>query len=193
MRRSQLPAVALVTLVALLPACSAGEPEAGPKVATLTSAGPSAVAASAPAQRPRERLDTTDEEFEAMLAPYHKCLKDKGYDSTDAKEAAVAAMDGDAAKAVTGAEAERMDETFRACEAQFYPLPPWEKDPANPEARDFAVAVVACLKDRGVEFVEVADDGISLSLGGDRNDSRSITKGMDLAPDCEREVAAATK
>jgi hypothetical protein len=50
--------------------------------------------------------------------------------------------------------------------------------------------VVKCLKREGVKFVEVSEDGISIALGGDQNDSRSITLGMDRIGDCEREVAA---
>ena len=180
-------------------ACGAAEEKddsSEAKVATLTSTAPAAKPSEKAAQRPRERLDTTAEEFEALLGPYNKCLKDRGFDQSDAKRKAAAdeAAGEPAAKpAVPGAATDKMDEAFRVCEAQFYPLPPWEKDPANPEARDFAVAVVKCLKKKGIEYVEVSEDGISIALGGDQNDSRSITRGMDLAPECEREVAAKNK
>ncbi|WP_412751113.1 hypothetical protein [Krasilnikovia sp. M28-CT-15] len=189
MRRSQVLAVVAIALTATA-ACGSTEKasDGGAKVATLTSpeARPSA---SAAAQRPRERLDTSPEEFEAMLAPYNKCLKEHGISVTDAKRAADRAKPGDA----SSPEQQKADESFRSCEAQYYPLPPWEKDPANPEARDFAVAVVKCLKKKGVTYVEVSDDGLSYALGGRNNDARSIRMGMDLAPDCEREVAAAKK
>jgi hypothetical protein len=71
-----------------------------------------------------------------------------------------------------------------------YPLPPWELDPANPEAKDFARAVVQCLKAKGVKYVEVNPDGPGWSFGGPQNDAQSISKGMELSPACEREVAA---
>ncbi|BFU45239.1 hypothetical protein [Krasilnikovia sp. MM14-A1004] len=189
MRRSHVLAVVAIALTATS-ACGSAEKasDGGAKVATLTSPQVSP-SASAGAQRPRERLDTTAEEFEAMLAPYNKCLKEHGYSVRDAKRAADRRQSGVEA----APEQQKQDEAFRTCEAQYYPLPPWEKDPANPEARDFAVAVVKCLKRKGVKYVEVSDDGLSYALGGKNNDSRSISMGMDLAPDCEREVAAAKK
>ncbi|MBM2619019.1 hypothetical protein JIG36_26025 [Actinoplanes sp. LDG1-06] len=193
MRRSRALVVAAIALTALTACGGGGEKteSSDAKVATLTSTAPEKAApTSKAAQRPRERLDTTPEEFEALLGPYNKCLKDRGYDPDDAKRKAVSDA---GAQAATGPEAEAMDEAFRVCEQQFYPLPPWEKDPANPDARDFAVDVVKCLKGKGVKYVEVSEDGISIALGGDQNDSRSISMGMDLIPDCERSVAAKNK
>jgi hypothetical protein len=181
--------VLAATMIALAATSACGSPTAtadrGPKVVAFVGSevGPSA---STPAQRPRERLATTPEEFEAMLVPFNRCLKERGYDTLDAKKAADRVTSG----AELGPRELKLDEAYRVCEAQYYPLPPWERDPANPEAHDFAVAVVACLKGKGVEFVEVADDGLGYSLGGEDNDTRSIRRGMDLAPECEREVAA---
>jgi hypothetical protein len=51
--------------------------------------------------------------------------------------------------------------------------------------------VVTCLKGKGIRYVELVDDGYA--LGGPQNDSTSITRGMELAPVCEREVAARKK
>jgi hypothetical protein len=185
MRRRTALIVAAVALIGLTACGSEEKTEAGsagskPGVATLQSAAavPSA-AASQKSERPRERLDMTSEEYEALLEPYNKCMREQGFDPVDArKKAEVAAV---------GSEAEKANQI---CEPQFLPLPPWEKDPANPEARDFALDVVKCLRREGVKFVEVSEDGISIALGGDQNDSRSITLGMDRIPDCEREVAA---
>ncbi|GID26301.1 hypothetical protein [Paractinoplanes brasiliensis] len=191
MRRRHALVVAAVA-VTMVTACGGNEAkdEGGDaKVATLTSTAPGkATPSKTAAQRPRERLDTTPEEFEAMLGPYHKCLKERGYAPDELKRK----LAEDAKPAVDAASKE-MDEAYRICEAQFYPLPPWEKDPANPEARDFAVAVVKCLKNKGVKYVEVAEDGLSYALGGEKNDKRSISMGLDLAPECEREVAAKNK
>ncbi|GIM90400.1 hypothetical protein [Paractinoplanes toevensis] len=187
MRRSQVLVVATVAL-GLLSACgSPKEKEAsqGTKVATLASSA-ATPSAAATAQRPRERLDTTPEEFEAMLGPYNKCMKEHGFTSKGQ-------VAGSEARPATEKEKSAADEANRICEPQFYPLPPWEKDPANPEARDFARDVVKCLKNKGIKYVEVADDGISLSLGGEQNDPTSIRRGLDLAPECERTVAAAMK
>ena len=180
-----LASVSAIALVALS-GCG-GEPEEkqSAKVATLVSVAPSAEGkAPAKPQRPRERLDTTPEEFEAMLGPYNKCMKENGGFVKGEGGS------GSGLRPATKAESDKAEAANRICEPQFMPLPPWEKDPANPEARDFVRDVVACLKDKGVKYVAVADDGISLSLGGDQNDSRSIRMGMELAPECERQVAA---
>ncbi|MDM4722836.1 hypothetical protein QTQ03_25740 [Micromonospora sp. WMMA1363] len=160
----------------------------GAKVATLTSPG-SNPSASAQAQRPRARLDTTPEEWEALLAPYNKCMREHGVDSdVDRKKAQDSGV-----RVATSEEQRKLTEANQICEPQYYPLPAWEKDPANPEARDFALAVVDCLKDKGVEHAAVGGDGVSLELGGDKNDARSIRLGLEKAPECERQVAAATR
>jgi hypothetical protein len=161
------------------------EAGAGVKVATLTSpaAGASASAsAAAGPQRPRERLDMTSEEQDALMVGYEKCLKTHGLSVLDAKKSQDAAKTGGVP-----------DKWTRYCEEHYFPLPPWEQDPANPEARDFAVAVVKCLKGKGVEEAAVTDDGVSITFGGDGDDSRSISLGLELEPQCEREVAAQKK
>ena len=189
MRRSHLVVVGAIALTALT-ACGSAEKaqstSTGAKVATLASTAAAAPSASAKVQRPRERLDTTPEEFEAMLGPYNKCMIEHG--------GLVKGEGGKpAARPATKPEVDKAVAANRICEPQFLPLPPWEKDPANPEAKDFARAVVKCLKGKGVKFVEVSDDGVSLAFGGDQNDARSISMGLDLAPGCERKVAAETK
>ncbi|WP_153040544.1 hypothetical protein [Actinoplanes sp. TFC3] len=179
--------VAAVALAALT-ACGseADQPtKSDAQVATLTSAGPPPAPSKAAKERPRERLDTTSEEFLALLEPYNKCIVENGGASKEQ-----AAKGAGAARPASKKEQAKFDAANRICEPQYYPLPPWEKDPANPEAKDFARDVVRCLKDKGVEYVEVAEDGLSYAFGGDNNDAKSISKGLDLAPDCEREVAA---
>jgi len=186
-------ALALTALVALSACGSSSETKKddGAQVASLatTQAGASdAAQPKATTQRPRERLDSTAEEIEALLVPFNKCLKKSGLgDQTKMKQAADQAAGGD------GGISKQDVAAYRACEEQYYPLPPWEKDPANPEARDFARAVVKCLKQKGVKYVEVSEDGLSPSLGGDQNDARSISMGMELAPQCERQAAAAAE
>jgi hypothetical protein len=176
----------LLAVLAAGAACSSDSPESeAPKVATLSSPD-STPAASAPAsaapERPRERLDTTPEEFEAMLGPYNKCMVANGAKNKQDM--------GRGPRPATKAEMREYEKANRICEPLHFPLPPWEKDPANPEAKDFARDVVKCLKGKGVKYVEVSEDGISYSLGGENNHRQSITRGMDLAPVCEREVAA---
>jgi hypothetical protein len=121
-----------------------------------------------------------------MRAKYAKCMKDNGVDIVAAKQEA-------AAKPGSGAVDEKFAAANAICEPLYVPLPPWEKDPANPEARDFARDVLKCLKDKGVEHVQIAEDGITMSFGGTNNDARSISEGLRLTPDCEREVAARNK
>jgi len=166
--------------------------DGGGQVASLAtpeaSAGPAGKAKKEP---PRERLDSTPEELEAMMVPFNKCLNKAGFvDQVQWKKAS----ERNSTRAKAGSRKEEKENAaYWDCEEQYYPLPAWEKDPANPEARDFAVAVVKCLRQKGVKYVEVSDDGLSPSLGGDQNDARSISMGMDLAPECEREVAGAMK
>ncbi|OJF14859.1 hypothetical protein [Couchioplanes caeruleus] len=170
-------------------ACGASGPESAaeggaPKVATLASGGSTPAASGKPAAdtRPRERLDTTPEEFEAMLAPYNKCMQEQG---------AGIKAGASARKPPSTADLTKWEKADRICKPKFFPLPPWEKDPANPESKDFTRDVVKCLRGKGVKYVEADEDGYS--LGGPDNDSESIRKGMDLAPECEREIAATRK
>jgi hypothetical protein len=178
-------ALAAVALTLLTAACSGGSSaDAAPDVASLAGAGgtPAASASAKAASRPRERLDTTPEEYEQMLKPLDKCLREHG-----AKPKSE--WTGRPAKA----DMDKLEAAGKICEPLYLPLPPWEKDPANPEAKDFARDVVKCLKGKGVKYVEVSEDGVSISLGGPNNHAQSISKGMDLMPECERTVAAAGK
>ena len=192
MRRTLVTVVALAALTALptLSACGSKEKAAdnSAKVATLTS--PQAtVSASAKPERPRERLDGTPEEFEALLGPYDKCLKEHG-----ALPKAEWYKDNKVPDRRTiEALAEKAEAADRICGPQYFPLPPWEKDPANPEAKDFARDVVKCLKKKGVKVVEIGDNGVDIELGGARNHMPSVRKGLDLMPECEREAAAKLK
>jgi hypothetical protein len=187
MRRSHVLVVAAITLSVLGACGSSDKDKAGGGTNEVASLSSPQASVAAKAERPRERLDTTSEEYEVMLRPYNKCIEEHGGapKGTSAKTGV--------AKPASKKEMEKFDQANRICEPQYFPLPPWEKDPANPEAKDFARDVVKCLKDGGVQYVEVDDDGISIALGGDQNDSRSISKGMDMIPGCERKVAAAAK
>ncbi|MFI9526289.1 hypothetical protein [Micromonospora rosaria] len=193
MRRSRTLWMGAVMLIALS-ACGSTDDgkkadEGAGQVASLATPEPERTGSAQPKEeRPRERLDTTPEEYEALLGPYRRCLKQQGV-----PEKLAGGGPGRPGGPADAKETEAFEAANRICEPRFYPLPPWEKDPANPEARDFALGVVKCLKDRGVRYVEVSEDGISIAFGGDGNDSRSISMGLDLAPECERKVAAASK
>jgi hypothetical protein len=186
---ARLRSMALVAAVVILggTACSSssgdGRSQAGqPEVATLQSAGPTSAPSSAAVEAPRERLDDTAEDFARLNKPYEDCMKRHGLNQKGL-------LPGDGNKAPSQAVA---DAAKKDC-SPLIPLPPWELDPTNPEAKDFVRAVVQCLKDKGVKYVEVGDDGLSWALGGPQNDAQSISKGLDLSPACEREVAAKKK
>jgi hypothetical protein len=141
---------------------TAGTPTAG----TPTDAG---------AGRPRLRVDMTTAETQALYQAYNQCLVTNGYN-----------------KARNGADQAAMTKAQTACESTN-PLPPWELDANNPHAADFIHAVVLCLRAKGVRYVsEGSPQGgrYMLSLGGPGNDPTSISKGMQYAPDCEKQVAA---
>ena len=182
---ARLCSMAIVAAVVVLggTACSSssgdGKSQAGQaQVATLQSVGPSSAPSSA-AARPRQRLDETAADYEALIKPYDDCMKRHGLN-------AKGFLPGSGLKQPSAAVAAAAKQECNP----LIPLPAWELDPANPEAKDFARAVVQCLKGKGVKFVEVNPDGPGWSFGGPQNDQQSISKGMDLSPACEREVAA---
>jgi hypothetical protein len=179
--RRPLVAVAAALMVAATGCSGPAQPTTAPGVATLQSAAPSAAAPSVPATAGpvRERIDDTPEDYERLLQPYTKCMERLGLSVKGMRQGTTKMP----SKAV-------QDAAHKECDG-LMPLPPWEKDPANPESADFFRDVVKCLKNKGVEYVEVSDGGYA--LGGPQNDQRSITRGMDLAPECERQVAAKMK
>ena len=169
---------ATLALLLLLAAC--GKPETQPQVASI-SAPSSASPTSAAAQehRPRERLDMTPEDVEALYVPYNQCMASFGMDKK-----------GRAAEGSVGPQPtkEELDKALQVCEAKT-PLPPWEKDVTNPEAVDFANRVVQCLRGKGVRYVEVhnepGSDTVSYAFGGPNNDAASISLGLEHVKDCE--------
>jgi hypothetical protein len=172
-----------VLLLAALAACSTPE-QKPPQIASLntTGAGTAATAAStaAPAgERPRLRLDMTQEDEIALYEVQSRCLAEHGVDKSKFE------TEGVPSKQV-------MDAAQKACESK-QPLPPWEKDAKNPEAADFANRVVQCLRGKGVRYVEVVNepnaDEVTYAYGGPNNDQESITKGLEFTKDCEREAS----
>jgi hypothetical protein len=160
-----------------LAACSAQPQANDPEVASLSTSGSgTATTSTAPEeQRPRERLDMTPEDHDALIAPFLQCLKQHGLD-----------------KAAPTQPKELVDKANEAC-ASKKPLPPWEKDTSNPEAVDFANRVVQCLRQKGVRYVEVykepGSELVALSYGGPNNDQQSITLGLRLTKECEIEAS----
>lgn len=176
------PLLALLTVSA----CSSPSPSK-PEVATLTSPVAGASAGSSPKpERPRERLDGTPEEFEALLGPYNTCLKEHG-----ALPKSEWYPNGKMPDKKTIVKlAEKATEADRVCGPLYFPLPPWEKDPANPEAKDFSRYVIKCLKSKGVEEAGPGDNGVDVELG---DDTGNVRKALDLMPECERQAAAELK
>ena len=167
-----------LVLLLLLAACS--KPEDRPQVASISTPPSSAAPTSATQeQRPRERLDMTPEDLDALYDVYDRCMGQFGLD----KKGQVAA-----GQAGVQPVKEEVDKAMKACESKD-PLPPWEKDVNNPEAVDFANRVVQCLRGKGVRYVEVHNEpgaeAVSYALGGPNNDQASITLGLEHAKECE--------
>jgi hypothetical protein len=176
--------VALAALLALT-ACSTPSPKP-PEVASLSTPSSSATATSAPKEeRPRERLDMTPEDYEALRAPWDQCMAQLGMDRKGR------ALEGSGRPEPTK---EELDRALKTCESKD-PLPPWEKDSSNPEAVDFANRVVRCLREKGVRYVEVVNEPgattVSYAFGGPNNDAQSISLGLEHAQECE--IAASAK
>ncbi|MGI5499597.1 hypothetical protein [Lentzea sp. CA-135723] len=165
--------------LALLFLAACAKPDAGPEVASLSTPSSSAAPTSAKQEdRPRERLDMTPEDIEALQAPHDQCMAEQGLDRK-----------GRAAEPGRPQPTkEELDRALKACEHKD-PLPPWEKDATNPEALDFANRVVQCLRGKGVRYVEVHNEPgaatISYALGGPNNDAASISLGLEHAKECE--------
>jgi hypothetical protein len=160
-----------------LAACS-GQSAPQAQVPTLPASGSTAPASgaastSADPGQPRERLDMTNGDIQALYAPYNQCLADHG-----------------APKRKVSADV--MAKAQAACKS-LQPLPPWELDANNPHGADFVHAVVQCLRAKGVKYVdeEPPQGGrYVFSFGGPNNDRESITLGLRYAQDCEKQVAA---
>jgi hypothetical protein len=168
-----------LAIAATLSACSSPAP-APSDVASLDTDSPrTATSTPAEEERPRLRLDMTVEDEEAIYAAHTQCLVDHGVDKSKFETSGIPSK-------------QTMDAAENACESKR-PLPPWELDPKNPEALDFATQVVDCLRGKGVRYVEVFNEPnaeqVSYSYGGPNNDQESITKGLELTPQCEREVS----
>ncbi|HEV7962673.1 MAG TPA: hypothetical protein VGP57_09085 [Actinoplanes sp.] len=172
---ARLGLVAVAVVVAGAGACSSGQSKAAaPEVATLTTAPTVASAAASPSpERPRRRLDDTAADSAALEKPFVKCMAAHGQVSKGWGEGS------SLPKALKAAQ--------EACK-MLWPLPAWELDPANPEAKDFAREVVKCLRDKGVKHVETGENGIGVVAGDD-----SVTSTGKYLDGCQQQVAAHKK
>lgn len=168
-----------LALLLLLAACS--KPADQPQVASISTPSSNAAASSSAAQeqRPRERLDMTPEDLDALYNAYDRCMGQFGLDKK-----------GQVSAGRTGVQPvkDEVDKAMKACESKD-PLPPWEKDVNNPDALDFAARVVQCLRNKGVRYVEVSNEpgaeAVAYAFGGPNNDAASITLGLEHAKECE--------
>jgi hypothetical protein len=173
-------AIGVLLIATAITGCAAGSPQDS-HVASLTSpSAASTTPANSDDKRPRERLDMTAAEEAALNEPYESCMAKNGLGSKDA-----------AAKQQSDSKTKSSPAEARAAEAEcdkLLPLPPWEMDRNNPDARDFMQRVVDCLHSKGVKYADVVDDptsnSLSYSLGGVNNDEKSITLGMSLGEVC---------
>ncbi|MFB6719006.1 hypothetical protein ACFCV3_02555 [Kribbella sp. NPDC056345] len=189
----------MVLVVVLAAGCSASKADTqaqtgkAPDIATLETPTPGkggsttkATPKDPDAGRVRERIDMTDADRQRLLQPYLQCMKDNGIDVLAKRKEAAVLGSGP----VT--DPKKAKNAGKVCEPKL-PLPAWEVDANNPDAMEFGRKVVQCLKDKGVKYVELSKDTssgiVGPSLGGKNNDMQSITKGMDLMPECQREVA----
>jgi hypothetical protein len=177
----------MVALLLVLASCSGGS--AGPSVASMpdpttppreATASSSALAAShdasptpgagsgstgttgttgggtAAGARPQERLDDTPQEHQALIQAWDDCLVAHGAQTSTSRQAGV-----------MGATTivEPIPDSAKAACTDKLPLLPPELDPAqNPHYRDDSVALVACLRGRGV-MVHLTQD-TSVYAGG---------------------------
>ena len=189
--RSLTAAAGGLALLAMLTACSAPGAEGtggDSKIATLETGSPAPTASADPlfakyGEPVRERLDMTDEEGEAAWRPRDRCVADH----TSPPQGASEEGSGSSSAAAGDAEAEAI------C-SRLAPLPPWELDAQNPDALRFVQRVVDCLREHGVREVEIGEADqfgrIGILLGGESNDSSSISLGMQHTDAC---MAAASE
>ncbi len=139
-----------------------------------------------PRTRPREQLDESNSQLNALYAPYYQCLS-QHQSAALVREYRARHIHTEAWKMVGPAG-------LRAC-LPYKPLPPWQYDPANPKALGFVEQVVACLHRHGVLYAQVTDSrsssAIGIALGGAQNDQRSVSLGLQDIPICDQEVLQA--
>jgi len=172
-------------------AASAGSPaSASPGALASSSPGTSASAVTFTSSRPRERLDETPAQTEALYAPWDECMTAHGAGtgaaSTQATQAA-AQGGGPMGSIDNFPHATQAD---RAACLHLEPLPPWQYDPANPKAMGFVQRVVACLHQHGVQYAQVVPTSgrIEIALGGPQNNGASVGAGLQLVPTCDQQV-----
>lgn len=190
--RSLTAAVGGVALLTMLVGCSApaAEHDTGgdSRVATLETGSPAPTASVDPlfatyGEPVRERLDMTDEEGEAAWRPRDRCIDDH----TSAPQSTSEEGDDTSGSSSAAVDTDSSAEAEAIC-SRLAPLPPWELDAQNPDALRFVQTVVDCLRGHGVREVEIGEADqfgrIAVALGGESNDSASISLGMQHIDAC---------
>jgi hypothetical protein len=118
------------------------------KVASLSSTAPKTSAGTASTDnRPRHRVDETRADYDRIIQPWEKCMKDNGADTSQMPPSITGA-------AQWSKDHARAGDTCR----QLMPLMPWGLDKANPQYRDNVHQWVKCMTDKGLSVVETPDD-----------------------------------
>lgn len=131
-----LAATCSLAVALLLAGC--GGSSHHPQVASLSTHGSTSAHASLTASegvpdpdgRPREPLNATDAQEATLYDPYFACLRAHNY--VDQLTAST--------RLAVAAKCERLE-----------PLPAWQLDPSNPQARAFIGRTVTCLEARGYQ------------------------------------------
>ncbi|GAB7048342.1 hypothetical protein [Catenuloplanes indicus] len=154
-----------IALVALLTACGAEPPAEGTaeadQVVSLSSATPGATApaATAPAERPLLRPDTSDVEEERLYDVWFDCLEEKGGRGRGPKEVPDgdrgAPAPGPAAPAAPDPAAEAQDAAAqKACE-NLEPEAPWQRAKRlDPDYADKLRDWITCIRSHGIDAWE---------------------------------------
>ncbi len=172
---------ALAAAIVTLTGCgsSAGNPDGAakaPDVASLTTTA-SAAAPAAEEQRPRLRVDMSEEEEQAMWAGWAACLAEHGD---------TAYADKLARREIKDVPEDVRNAARKACVPKE-PLGFWQEDPKNPEAADIKREVDQCIRSKGVN----PDAGAGADPDNlDPGTVADVDKMLTATGKCQKEVYA---
>lgn len=158
--------------------CGGGKDTDGsaPPVASVPEgdAGDGQPSAAAAADRPVDRADMSDEERSRLWSAWGRCLTEHGVPAPPA------------GKGNQSMDVLQKPENANAVAACASKQPESEWDHAKRTDPDYAKkfrALIQCIRDKGVS-VEPKGEGPGYSL----TDDRQITRGMEVADECDRKV-----
>jgi hypothetical protein len=177
-----VPAVVLAGVLLALTGCS--QQEKAPEVASIqapATAGAGQSQASRPdsgsnPDRPRLRLDMSEEEQGRFWDAYDSCLVKEDPNVTN-PEGATGAAGQKVFREKASAEASKK------CESKM-PLPPWEMDDNNPEFKDNWHRNVQCLNGKGLKVTETEPGSWTYA----EQPSMPEAEQRKVEQDCMREV-----